>query len=103
MINENMNIEDGIKTAKEINSRKFNSLIHCIHCNTYNAKIEEWLTELLQYKEWYEYIQNYYKEVDEKSKERMADGNYHQTSILDGESFALKNILEKFDKIKENK
>ena len=44
-------LDEAIKFAEEVNSRKFDDRVHCIRCAEYHQQIAEWLKELKGYRE----------------------------------------------------
>lgn len=46
-----MTLDEAIKHAEEIASRKFDDCVHCINCAEEHRQLAEWLKELKRYRE----------------------------------------------------
>ena len=79
-----LSIDEAIAHAREVSSRKFDYMVHCIRCSEFHEQFAEWLEELKSLKE-----NSISKEAFEKMKSRAYKKGHRQ---------GYKNALDDFVK-----
>ena len=74
-----MTLDEAITCAKEISSRDFNDMVHCIKCSEIREQIAEWLEDYKCIKQWKSDIMDSFCKYDVNSFEELVTNTRNKT------------------------